>query len=249
MEFGDLLSKSWEEYKQNFWVILKIFLVLSLIPSVIFAILVFAFGPGETEITTFSEILVYLPFVFGMLVIIILSFIMSLVYTYLGFYGKKSMGFGKAVKGGLGYFWKYILLTILLFIIFVLFLLPTIISAFFVLVNPFILLFSILFFIIGFVFVIKYFIFWVFATFVLVKENVGVLESMKRSKAIVKGRWWGTLGYMILLGIIMVLISIPFNVIGFILPFVASLSALITTPLGILFMKNFYLDRKNSRKK
>jgi len=246
MEFGDLLLKSWSEYKQNFGTILKIFLVLSLIPSVIFAILVFFFGL-KTEITTLSEIMTFLPLVLiGFFAIIILSFIMTLAYVYMGF-GKKNISFGESIKGGLKSFWRFIGLAILVFLIFLLFFLPMIIFSILMYVNVYFIILSIIFFIIGFVFVIKYYVSWVFTVFILVKENVGPLEAMRRSKTMVKGKWWGTFGYIILLGIIIILISIPFSIIGLFVGILGSLSALITTPLTLLFIKNFYLDRKGGK--
>lgn len=224
MEFGDLFSKSWGEYKQNFGTILKIFLVLSLIPSLILIIVALN--------DNFSILVWIFSFIF-----IVLSFIMTISIIYLSIYQKKNvMNFGESVKGGLGYFWKYFLLTLLIVV--------CLIPLFLLLIIP------------GIIFAI----YWVFAPYVLIKENVGPWEAMKRSKVIVNGRWWGTFGYMVLLMIVITLIQLPFRI-GIIFSYMGNNIAfslissiiplfafLITTPLTIFFMKNFYLDRKGGKK-
>ncbi len=46
--------------------------------------------------------------------------------------------------------------------------------------------------------------------YVLIRENVGIFESMRRSKLIVKGRWWRVFGYFILFSLITIAISFAF---------------------------------------
>lgn len=46
------------------------------------------------------------------------------------------------------------------------------------------------------------FILWAFAPYIIVDMNKGVFASMKESKKIVKGKWWRTFGYLLLIGLI-----------------------------------------------
>ncbi len=257
MEFGDLFSKSWEEYKKNFWLFFKIFLILSLIPGVIFSIvalivgglMILGSGTISGSVVKITSTFFSGGFIFLILIgiiVFILDFIMGISFIYVSVYSKKNIGFGQAVKGALGYFWDYTLLGLL----FIIFLIPL----FLLLIIP------------GIIFSI----YWAFSPYVLIKENVGPWEAMKRSKAIVKGKWWRTFGYLILMTILMWLISILFKfpqfiyklildvsstatlnagvIVGFfIVGIISFLSNLITTPLSILFIKNFYLDLRTKK--
>lgn len=249
MGFGDLFSKSWGEYKNNFGIFFKIFLLLSLIPEIIFSIIIYSvvgFNFQSTDLFDFISVFSGGTFIFLVMagiIIFVLNFIMMLSFIYLAIYQKTnvSMNFGQTIKGGLGYFWNYILLSLLLIV--------CLIPLFLLLVIP------------GLVFAI----YWAFSPYVLIKENLGPWESMKKSKSIVKGKWWRVFGYSILLGIIMFLITVFFRipefifklVLGFssvttlsiglltITSLVGFLSSLITIPLSLLFMKNFYLNLKD----
>jgi hypothetical protein len=52
---------------------------------------------------------------------------------------------------------------------------------------------------------------------VLVLEDTGIGESMKRSIYFTKGYWWRTLGYMLVIGIVYTIISMVFSIPGMIL--------------------------------
>lgn len=249
-KFGKLFSKSWGEYKYNFGTIFKIFFWLLLIPFLAQS-LIFLFSFEGIDFTNPSSVLeMFSPLLLIVLfIVIILNIISGMVYIYMSFYQKpqNKITFKQSVKGGLKYFWKYLGLLIvsifLLAILFILFIIPGII----------------------------FMIFWAFATFVLIRENTGIWESLKRSKLIVKGRWWRTFGYVILLGLIMMLISGVFSIpetaytifsiasgrliglisanppIAFVVSLITFLARLITVPLTILFMKNFYLDLRTNK--
>jgi len=105
-------------------------------------------------------------------------------------------------------------------------------------------------------------VFWSLSTFVFLKENKKILASLKRSKQLVRGRWWKTFGYFVLLLIFTILISIIWQGIveiflsEVISPILISikiilifLPAVITAPFFILFYKNLYLEYKKGRKK
>ncbi len=60
-------------------------------------------------------------------------------------------------------------------------------------------------------------IFWIFGIYVYFDQKKGIMESLKTSKNLVKGRWWRVLGYLILLILIYLALSIAISLIAFIL--------------------------------
>lgn len=264
-EFGDILTKSWEEYKANFKVFLVIFLLLAVIPSLIvyianiplnLEILKLGKNPDFTELikVAFNFRYSFLVAFFG-IIALLFTLLMQASFIYNSVYRKKGkqMDVSETLQGGSNYFWRYLLFSIVYFIflagLFLLFIIPGII----------------------------FLVYWLFAPYILIKENKGIIESLSTSFHMVKGRWWKTFGYGLLFLVIIILISILFSIIGgiiklpfFITPiinlgFVEGLKSLSTsplyiifkeiidelfklasnlviTPLGILFFKNLYLD-------
>ncbi len=242
--FGDLFSKSWKEYKSSFRLFFPVFLLFALIPGVIYLALLTFFD--FVNISEAAIQFVWPSLLVGILVLLIFSLIANVTYIYISiFRGNSKMSFGKAVRGGLGYFWRYVGLSFLLIIMLV--------PLFALLIIP------------GLIFSI----YWYLSPFVLMRENTSIWQSIKRSKLIVKGRWWTAFGYLLLLGIILALISFVFSIpettfnfvsflslaqgksltILFILQIVSSFAGLITVPLRTLFVKNFYLDLRTNPKK
>lgn len=242
--FGDLFSQSWQEYKSNFWLFTKLFILLSFLPLTILSFSSFFI----------NKYLLIISIPFAGLFVSVLYFFMTLSFYYIAIYKKQNvpMSSGQAFKGGASYFWKGLGLMLLMIII--------LIPLFILLIIP------------GLIFVI----YWLFSLYVLMNENTGIWESMKRSKQIVKGRWWKVFGYFLLIVLINLAISIPFALPGFIYnsstPFpslgindsaasisgiqgttilsiifnlISSLSTLIILPLVTLFFKNFYLGLKS----
>lgn len=165
--FGDLLSKSWKEYKSNFWLFFKIFLLFGLISSTIYiGLIIFSIFWDPLQGSIFPLSSVSWPFlIISFLVLGFFGLIMNISYISISIFKENTkMSFGKALKGGLSYFWKYLglflLLIILLIPLFVLLIIPEIIFS----------------------------IYWSFSIFVLMRENTSIWQSMKRSKLIVKGR-------------------------------------------------------------
>ena len=106
-DFGDLLSKSWKEYKSSFGLFFKIFLLFSLIPGVIYLALVtfLDFVDPSEAIVQF----VWPSLLVGILVLLIFSLIANVIYIYVAVFREHSkISFGKAISGGLSYFWKYV---------------------------------------------------------------------------------------------------------------------------------------------
>ena len=98
-----------------------------------------------------------------MIVSIVLGLIMGASLIYFVINNKKGeMNYVGALKGGLSYFWKYLGLTIVMMIFLGL--------LFLLLIVP------------GIIFMI----YWIFAFYVLIAENKGIMGSLSRSKEIVR---------------------------------------------------------------
>lgn len=225
--FGDLFSSSMDEYKKNF----KLFLIFVLIFSVVPSLLLFLVNPeysnNQFNLTSLSHSN-YFVFSLFLLISVLLGFLLNASLIYFALNNKK-LSFSETLKGGLSYFWKYTGLTIVLFFFLIL--------LFILLIIP------------GIIFMI----YWQFAFYVLIAERAGILKSLKRSKELVKGRWWKVLGYFILIYLIFIgiswVISLPntmiqSSVLGFI---INSIYNIIYIPFMILFFKNFYLDLKSDK--
>lgn len=260
MRFGEIFSLSWKEYKNNFKVFAIVLILLSFIPAIITYIISIPFTLEYLKLgaqPTLSEILAiyftskYLLIFIFWIISFILSLWMSASLIYNSLYRKKEMSVKETLAGGGKYFWKFFGFSIVYFIFLAL--------LFLLLIIP------------GIIFLV----FWIFASYVFIGENKGILESLKTSKRIVQGRWWSTFGFLLLFGLIAFGISIVFSIIpgiisiitgfayltspesippsivittNFISQMFSLLANLITTPLGILFFKNFYLDMKKTAK-
>lgn len=286
--FSDLFSDSWKELKENFKAYAVIIFLLSFIPSVIMYALLFVLGYNAgslIENPSFSEIApVIIPFFIIMIIIIFLSIWMHASLVYNSFYKKKTMNIRESLKGGIKYFWKYFLLYILIGIIIIgiigiLIIIGIIIYALLKFNPVAVIIFIVLFFIFMaavILYVIWLAVSWVFSIYVLIGENKGIIDSLKSSKKLVKGKWWKTFGYILLIGIILGVISAVISIPGLIINYILNpnifsqtasiepnvliatesvslifnfLASLIAVPLSILFFKNFYLARRKEMKK
>jgi len=245
--FGQLFSESLKEYGSKFVIILKSFLFLYFIPVAIIGILalivflsVFGSGFGYStisgnsisnlfSITGFSTLtsntgnptilLWIIPLAIILFVILlVLITLLNICYINIGFFNKEK-SFKNVFNRSKKYFWKYIGLSLLIYL--------CLVPLYLLLIIP------------GIIFSI----YWIFAFYVLVRENTGIWESMKRSKIIVKGKWWKVFGYSLLLGLIIVAVSLVSNFIPFVEMFV---NMLVLVPFTILFFKNFYLDLRTN---
>jgi hypothetical protein len=160
-------------------------------------------------------------FVIFVLLFSILEVILFISFIYISVSDKKKIGLGESLKGALNNFFSVLGLSIVLFF--------ALLFLFILLIVP------------GIIFMV----FWLFSPFILIKEKAGIIDSLKRSKKLVKGRWWMVFGYYLLF----LLISIgAFFALSFI-PFIGSFfEYLIVVPFSILFFKNMYLDLKKNKK-
>jgi len=241
--FGQLFVESWKEFFAKILIIFKVWAFLLLIPSVVlafifivlFVIILSVTGAGaglvgltglgtETSLTNIWQALGFrflIPLislgVIFIIAIIVLSIFMGISYINIGFSKKKEQSFRKVFNQAKPYFWKYVGLffvqMLALFGLFLLFMVPGII----------------------------FMVYWIFSFYILIIEKKGIRGSLRKSKAVVRGRWWRVFGYGLLLSLIIGAASF----IQFI-PFIGAIISLAMnfffTPFIILFFKNFYLD-------
>jgi hypothetical protein len=235
--FGELLSESWKEYKENigFFIILcSLLLLLPLIVS--FAFNIFSeiqfnnvnFQNTEDFKSILDFYLMFMPFIF-IIILVSVTFNMllssSLVYFSLHKKGKMKVSF--AIKGGLKYFWRLLGFSALCFVIIfipiiILFLLIDLIVYFYsflgVILTILLVILVILLMIAYIIFVIYLSVNWIFTYYIIIAENKKIIESMKKSSILVKKDWWTVFGYVLLLGLIFFginfgisMVCIPFN--------------------------------------
>ncbi len=244
--FGELFSDSFEEYKKKFIYFLKSFFYLQVIPALILGAIAliliivlslsgaFSFDvlnaevieQGSVSLENFISLplLIILIIVFVILFLILFYFylISSISYIYISFINtKKEIKFKTIFDESKRYFWKYfgliIVMSILLVLLFLLLIIPGVI----------------------------FLVYWIFSTFILIREDTGIWGSMKRSKLIVKGKWWTVFGYSLLL----LLLTCLSSLVTFI-PIIGWLAySLFVPPFVVIFFKNFYLDLRKGKSK
>jgi hypothetical protein len=203
----------------------------------------------------------------GSAVVGIAFFLLTLVASVgilVAYVKKEKFSFSDTLKGARAYYFRYLLLMILLGVIFVL---PFVISAAVLFVAP---ILSAVLFIASFVFLVLMMVYWMFAGYVLVDEDEKVVRSLVKSRRIIKGSWWRVLGNWIIVMLIFFVIGLIFEIPAIptgimaakegasqgILIFHFVLSGLlgaagrfITIPLGVMFFKNLYSDIKEQKGK
>ncbi len=243
--FGEIFSNSWKELKENFKTFLIILITLSFIPSVIFFIIEVlwmkdfynVFKPGvEPDISQIISLFTGPKFLLLAIVFIAMIFIGNWLYSsliYNSLYKKKTMSVRESLKGGKKYFWKFFGLMIIMFLVFSLPILVLVGIMFGILffaqasgiglIILIVILFNLI--IIGYLIFILYLVInWIFSVYALIGENKGVIESLRRSKELVKGKWWITFGYLLLLILIMIGISILFSIPAMIINLILSIA-------------------------
>ncbi len=265
MNFSSIFSQSWKEYKSNFKPILLFMLIFIAVPTIILSIVSISMVLSNDGLRTLAlsgsptspEIsLQNLSFILTAVVIAIISMLLMIFFQG-GLVSlslrKKTFGFGELFNSSKKSFWKYLAFSIVFFIfIFLLFLL---------LIIP------------GIIFMI----YWIFGIYILFDQKKGILESLKSSRKLVRGRWWRVLGYSILIVLIYLAVSIVASIVFSIplIPYyiaggfgalatgpisagqfiVGQLSKTLTqiatsivmVPLSAFFFKNFYLALKKSK--
>ncbi|MEK6848614.1 MAG: hypothetical protein AABX65_03195 [Nanoarchaeota archaeon] len=264
MGFFNTLSQSWKEYKLNFKTILGIMFLFYAIPFIIGLFVNSAILQSAIALNSPANQYFFLLALVG----IIFYLINHLAYTGIlaSSFSKKQWTFAEVLKNGKLFYFKTLGLFILLGIILGILAIIGIIPVFYGTIGsiatggmdnaPFLkgLLISILL-IIPFIYL---FTKWLFAPYALIAEKTGIFASIKRSNQIVRGKWWKTLGYIILLLILTVIVtiilSLPFiiikpllvspGVLAIIKTLTDLILTLLITPITLIFFKNMYLNFK-----
>ncbi len=159
---------------------------------------------------------VALDFLVNVIWFILILVVMGIIAGFISLYGmlavfapalkkKGSYGFKDVVREAKPYYWRFVGLILLIYLIMIAIMIAGVILA--VLTFGLGLLAAV-------VALVWLFILWVFAPYIIVDMNKGVFDSMKESKKIVRGKWWRTLGYLLLIGVI---ISVIYEVVSMIL--------------------------------
>ncbi len=238
MSLGDVFKDSWNKFSSNFNAILAFIAIYYFIPVILafllLVILTVSLGSfdlflqimqGNEDAFNFeSSIKPFFGFIIGIIIFFIV-FIVVNIFTYSAFYGldlkSKNYSYQDLAKSGKRSFWKFIgrsiILGIFLMFLFILLIIPGIIFS----------------------------IYWIFAPLIWFSEPSKSFDySLKRSKELVKGRWWRTFGFVIL-------ISLITSSVGFILqslPVVGLLARAFAGIFGIYFYRSMYLDYASNRK-
>jgi hypothetical protein len=241
-KFGELFGESLKEYGNKFVTILKTFLTFQVIPLVgalilflILAILLWGknlviltlmLQADKTEGSLINQLAnLGIPLfgfigliLFFYLVITLITVFSSVAYTHIAFSNEKELSLKQIFNFTKKHFWKYFGLSLLLFI--------SLAGLFFLLIIP----------------AIIFFVYWAFSSYVLINENKGIKESMRKSKELVKGRWWSVFGFFLLL----CLIDWAFNLVTAFIPVLGNFfNSLVAIPFTFLFFKNMYLSMKS----
>lgn len=220
-DISELISLSWKEFKENWKMFLLMIFLLSFVPSIILGFVSLNFerdvisgiGSSDINITDADGFMVlteiwgiingsvyFIPMILGGVLIILLYFLLSasmINYILL----KKKPNFSGAIKGGSSVFLRFLLYNLVVLILMI----------------PLMLLF--------FVPALIFMVYWVFSSFVLIGEKKGIIESLKKSFNLVRGRWWMTFGYILLMIVFMVLFSVVIGMINSLLIEIVSGSA------------------------
>lgn len=211
---SDLLSQSWKKYKQawtKYVILVFLQIVFIVVVAVLFGTLVFVSLLDSIGLSLFMLIPVFILYVVVLLFALI--FYLSMIYVF----KDAGLSIGDSLKKAFKKLGSAILLSIVFGIIigigYLLFIIP------------------------GIIFTIWY----VLAFYVLIYEDKGAIESLKRSKELVGGFGWS----MFLKLIVLVLIQFFIGVLG-IIPilgfFVNIISAFVLTPFWVVYLGLIYKD-------
>ncbi|MDP2925237.1 MAG: hypothetical protein Q8N99_02580 [Nanoarchaeota archaeon] len=274
-DFKDILRESYKEYKDNFRVYFPLILLLSIIPSLFITTGSFLISskslslgdkPSFEQLQGFVTQNFYLMLLFalGIIIVIILGNLLysSLIYNVMN--KKKYMNFSDTIKGGKRFFWIYlgfvIVICLLLIGLIILLIIPAIIFGIYWIYSPFILIgekkgiieslkeskklvktrwwktfgkvLSLALFLI-----LAYIIFGILSIFFNFLINPDYVYNMLNNYNKDIDLFYNAL-YSNNMNLVSILIEDLFNMVA----------GLITIPISLLFIKNLYLERKNSRK-
>ncbi|MCB9819301.1 hypothetical protein H6789_01135 [Candidatus Nomurabacteria bacterium] len=201
----------------------SLFLTILLIPIIVsFFTALFAPNPATGVMVTYESVI----YMILMVIYVIISILMSIALILA--INNNSLTAKDAYTQAMTYFWKYvglsILMTIILMVGFLLLIIPGIILS----------------------------VWFAFATYVLILENGGIVDSLKKSREYVRGKWWGVFGRLIVMSIFIALLAMAISMITVIMPnssiaeAVVAAFSLFLTPVAVAYMYLLYNEVKSS---
>jgi len=177
---GYLFSQSWVIYKKKFWQLIGMSLLPGLVGFVggfLAAIIAIVVGlTGNAKAVYITLIIVFgLLAIAGFLFLVFLSVSASAATYILVRDNEKDVSLKNAFMEGARYFWRFLIISLLLGII--------------------IMLWTLLFIIPGIIFGLYY----SFAAWVLINEQKEDMSALRRSKELVKKHWWAVFGRLFIL--------------------------------------------------
>ena len=260
-DFSILFKETWKEYKLKLKLFLKVYFTFSvLIPL---ALLVIFGGLAAIAYDYNLMPLVYIFAFLGILAIIAVSVIGTAATIYSALFAKDSkIKLSRVRDNSIKFFWKYLRLMIIIVLIALALVMLVVSSWSLTSLSYWTLLFSIPFTIALIIFFVYLAVYWAFSSYILMDENAKVIFSLRKSFNIVKGKWWRTFGFLILIGLIVLAAYVVIGILNiFFLPLmilggkgviiyytITNIIRVIATafisPLSIIFIKNLYLDMK-----
>lgn len=232
LSFGSIFSKTVEDYKRNFksiFLFLLVFIgIFSLLSFVISSIIImndktiqdFVINSHlenyQFDIIDFPWSYMIITWVLGIISIVLSIFVSGGLVSIS--VRKETFTYRELVKAARASFGTYILFIIVsgifLFGLFLLLIIPGII----------------------------FMVYWSVSSYVLFYEKKGILESLKRSLELVKGNWWRMFGYLILVFLLLVVISIGISIVVQPTQFVQMMSLFYQQPISPeFFLLNSFL--------
>lgn len=212
-----LLSQAWELVRQN----IPLYIGILLIPSLLSYLAAIFMPPEAVGFVRLEDWAVYLSLFF---VSIAANVFMSIALMLA--IDNPSLTIGQSYRASLGFFWRYVGLTMLLSIVvtigFILLFIPGLLMS----------------------------VWFAFAAFVLVFENVGIKDSMMRSREYVRGHWWGVFGRLMAMMIFAVALGFLFGIMAsfitnaFLAELVVTISSMVLVPILVGYTYLMYQDLK-----
>lgn len=254
-----IFSKSFEDFKNNILLVLKASIILLFIPIMIAALIIIFLIAATANFDVFSSVMdssalkspeVLLSPIsnsgnFSLIIsaMFIIALVISLFYyfhtlliLYISIYNEKGkLAFKQAFDESLDYFWRVIGLMIIITLVMLgieMVVILLVVLASFVLSTLLAILFTNLIIGIAVIFFIYLSVKWSLSIFILVREDTGIIESLKRSSLIVKNKWWLTFGCLLLFYLIYSAVDIIFYFISIILGYIVVFGILFSLALG-----------------
>lgn len=254
MSFGSLFNQTLKDFKGNWKETSKLLLVFRGLPLLLIALMAAIFYVVDPTIAMdlakqpplFSS-----PHLSFMISSILTGIVAFLLYIFVSgamtslSLKKKKLTYSELTKEGTDIFFRYIKFSIVTFVFIILLLLLLIIPG---------IIFS---------------IYWILGVYIFLdKKNIKITKALKESRKLIKGNWWRTFGYCIIIGLLSIAVTFIFNSLTlpvqtikiynglnnvptsisleialiFLKTISAFLAELIVVPLTIFFMKNYYFE-------